>query len=73
MAIFKGLINSSVETGGVFRSHGLETQFGQKIQYVQVLLRGGIVNRTYDRYKNLYISLFLQAIFGPIYNGFPYY
>ena len=31
------------------------------------LLRGGIVNRTYGRHKNLYIFLFLLKIFGPIY------
>ena len=28
---------------------------------------GTIVNRTYGTYKNLYISLFLLTIFGPIY------
>ena len=31
------------------------------------LLRGIIVNRTYGKYKNLYISLFLPTIFGPVY------
>ena len=31
------------------------------------LLRGGIVNRTYGTDKNLYVYLFLQTIFGPIY------
>ena len=35
------------------------------------LLRGTIVNRTYGRYKNLYIYLFLLTIYGPIYCGPP--
>ena len=35
------------------------------------LLRGTIVNRTYDAHKNLYISLFFPTIFGPINNGLP--
>ena len=30
-------------------------------------MRGGIVNRTYGTDKNLYVYLFLQTIFGPIY------
>ena len=34
-----------------------------------LVLRGGIVNRTYSTHKNLYIFLFLPTIFGPIYNG----
>ena len=36
-----------------------------------VLLRGTILNRTYGLHKNLYISLFLLTIFGPIYYGPP--
>ena len=36
-----------------------------------VLLRGTILNRTYGAHKNLYISLFLTTIFGPINNGSP--
>ena len=35
------------------------------------LLRGAIVNRTYGTHKKLYISVFLQLIFGPIYYGPP--
>ena len=34
-------------------------------------LRGGVVNRTYGRHKNLYIHLFLPSMFGPIYYGPP--
>ena len=34
-------------------------------------LRGAIVNRTYGTNKNLYTSLFLLTIFGPIYYGPP--
>ena len=30
------------------------------------LLRGTIINRTYGTLKNLYISLFLPLMFGPI-------
>ena len=36
-----------------------------------VLLRGTILNRTYCTHKNLYISIFLLTIFGPIYYGPP--
>ena len=36
-----------------------------------VLLRGGILNRTYDTHKKLDISVFLLTIFGPIYYGPP--
>ena len=32
---------------------------------------GGILNRTYSTYKNLYILLFLLSIFGPIYCSPP--
>ena len=39
--------------------------------YLVTLLRGTIVNRTYDTHENLYISLFLPTIFGPIYYGPP--
>ena len=35
------------------------------------LLRGTIVNRTYGIHKNLYISLFLLRIFGPVNYGPP--
>ena len=38
---------------------------------IQSLLRGTTVNRTYVTLKNLYISLFLLAIFGPVYYGPP--
>ena len=38
-----------------------------------ILLRGAIVNRTYDKHKNLYISLFLLSRFGPFYYGPPKY
>ena len=31
-----------------------------------ISLRGTILNRTHGRHKNLYISLFLLTIFGPI-------
>ena len=34
---------------------------------VSLLLRGTLVNRTYGTHKNLYISLFLRTLFGPIY------
>ena len=37
------------------------------------LLRGNVLNRTYGRDKNLYISLFLLTMFGPIYYGPPEY
>ena len=40
-------------------------------RYHTLLLRGTIVNRTYCRHKNLYISLFLLTIFGPINYGPP--
>ena len=33
------------------------------------LLRGTLVNRTYGLHKNLYISLFLLTIFGPVITG----
>ena len=36
-----------------------------------ILLRGAILNRTYVKHKNLYISLFLLTIVGPIYYGPP--
>ena len=36
-----------------------------------LLLPGGVLNRTYVTYKNLYISLFLITIFGPTYYGPP--
>ena len=29
-------------------------------------MRGGTSNRTYGKHKNLYISLFLLTIFGPV-------
>ena len=35
------------------------------------LLRGAIVNRTHDIHKNLYNTLLLLSIFGPIYYGPP--
>ena len=35
------------------------------------LLRGAIVNRTYDTHKNLYIKPFLLTIFGPVNYGPP--
>ena len=38
----------------------------QRTRY-RVVLRGTILNRTYDAHKNLYISIFLRIIFGPIY------
>ena len=34
-------------------------------------LRGAIANTTYGTNNNLYISLFLPTIFGPIYYGPP--
>ena len=34
-------------------------------------MRGTILNRTHGTHKNLYISLFLLTIFGPIYYGPP--
>ena len=36
-----------------------------------VLLRETILNRTYGTHKNLYISIFLRTVFGPIYYGPP--
>ena len=39
--------------------------------YCITLLRRKILNRTSRRHKNLYISLFLLATFGPIYYGPP--
>ena len=36
-------------------------------------IRGTIENRTYGTHKNLYISLFLRTIFGPVYYDPPYY
>ena len=36
-----------------------------------LVLRGITLNRTYGTLKNLYISLFLPTIFGPIYCGPP--
>ena len=36
-----------------------------------VLFRGTILNRTYGTDNNLYISIFLLTIFGPIYYGPP--
>ena len=36
-----------------------------------ILLRGTVVNRTYDTRKNLYTSSFLLTIFGPINYGPP--
>ena len=37
------------------------------------LSRETIVNRTYGAHKNLFISLFLPTIFGPIYCDPPSY
>ena len=34
---------------------------------VSTVLRGTILNRTYDTHENLHTSLFLLAMFGPIY------
>ena len=45
---------------------------GININSTGTVLRGTIVNRTYDTHKKLYISLFLLTIFGPIYYGPPY-
>ena len=39
--------------------------------YSIIQLRRGVLNRTYGKHKNLYISLFLVTIFGPIYYGPP--
>ena len=36
-------------------------------------LRGTILNRTYGEHKNLYVSLFVPTMFGPIYYGPPRY
>ena len=36
-----------------------------------IIIRGTILNRTYGTHKNLYKSLFLLTIFGPIYYGPP--
>ena len=33
--------------------------------------RGLVLNRTYGTHKELYVSLFLPTIFGPIYYGPP--
>ena len=49
----------------------LLSRFGDKPLDFRVLLRGAIVNRTYGTHKNLYISLFLQTIYDPIYYGPP--
>ena len=38
---------------------------------IDTLLRGTILNRTHGIHQNLYISLFLPTIFGPIYYGPP--
>ena len=55
--------------------HGLYPFYGKKLQSrfaghtrskFQVL-RGTIVNRTFDAHKNLYVSLFFPRIFSPIY------
>ena len=35
------------------------------------LLPGTIVNKTYGTHKNLYVSLFLPTIFGPVNYGPP--
>ena len=48
-------------------------RIAQSVPFWGQLLRGSIVNRTYGEHKNLYISLFLLAIFGPVYYGPPYY
>ena len=45
---------------------GLQSRFGDK-----PLLRGAIVNRTYDKHKNVYIHKLLLTIFGPINYGPP--
>ena len=34
-------------------------------------IRGTMLNKTYGTHKNLYVSLFLLTIFGPIYYGPP--
>ena len=62
-------------------SNNTSRRLGEKcygLQYLSkkgenTLLRGTILNRTYGEYKNLYISLILLTIFGPIYYGPPYY
>ena len=43
----------------------------RRVEGTTPLLRGTIANRTYVTHKNLYISLFLQTIFGPINYGPP--
>ena len=35
----------------------------------RLLFRGGVLNRTYGTHKNLYISLFILPLFGPLYYG----
>ena len=40
-------------------------------QCERCLLQGAILNRTYGTHKNLFISLFLLRILGPIYYGPP--
>ena len=36
-----------------------------------LLLRGAIVNRTYGTLTNLYMSLLLRTVFGPVFYCFP--
>ena len=38
-----------------------------------MILRGNLVNRTYGKNKNLYISVFFTTIIGPVYYGPPYW
>ena len=46
---------------------------GDGFIYVLLILRGAIDSRTYGSHQNLYIYLFLRAIFGPVYYGPPKY
>ena len=46
-------------------------QAADRLDRLDPLLRGTIVNRTCGSHKNLYIYPFLLTIFGPINNGPP--
>ena len=50
---------------------GVTVSRAQTVDYRLRITGGGIVNRTYDIHKNLYIQPFFLTIFGPVNYGPP--
>ena len=70
--IVRSTVTHFVQDLGIFfytRGHRATLSYGTAYRSTAVLLRGSILNRTYGTDKNLYKSLYLLTIFGPIYYG----